>query len=337
MTFDYKKIILSKTLSHFMEGKNIVYLVALVVTCLFVVLILAYLPGMGSFFQNANQASNLIEHIENNIDSDNSNDHLKEKSLTQPVTMHSMAAPVDVVKTQPVEQPKPLSKMSQLNSKINQQLHSGSAAADKDPALMLDNIRALVVRRYDGVNENPVDTSIPMMEFTIATPPTIEDYNKDSGGVSKDLNYKLSYWFGSHSGNLNITTNNTVFQPSLAGSGNATIEFRYSDDRYRRDRESMLKHSRQDPRQLAYLEEHYKKETILEQKVSFFMWDVKFNKLLRMPQKLTIWNEYSKDVFPCKLIEHSFVHGGSSYNVDYSCERLPNFNDYGGSLKFIFN
>lgn len=303
-----------------MEGKNVVYLVAIIVTCLFVVLVLAYIPNVNNIFQNADHSSKLIKNIENDINDINPN---------IPVVVNQ----VNPVVNKAVEPTKKMNELSKLSSQISQKINTNSGKSGRDPAIMMENLKALVVKKYDGVNEHQIDNSIPMMDFVVSKLPIITDRGKD--GV-KDINYQLSYYFGNFSGDLEPISNNTVFQTSLAGSGYAKIEFRYSDDPRKEERERMLEQSNH-PSQLEYIKENYSKKTILEQSVSFFMWDVKFNNLLRMPQKLTIWNEFSKDIFPCKLTDNSFVHLGSSYSVDYSCERLPNFNDYGGSLKFIFN
>lgn len=304
-----------------MEGKNVVYLVAIIVTCLFVVLVLAYIPNVNNLFQNADHSSNLIKNIENDINDINPN---------IPVVVKQPTPVVD----KPVESTKKMNDLSKLSSQISQKINTSSGKSGRDPSIMLENMRALVVKKYDGINEYPIDNSIPMIDFAVSKLPTITDSGRDG---DKDIRYELSYYFGeSSSGVLEAISNNTVFQPSLAGRGYAKIEFRYSDDPRKNERESMLQYSSH-PGKLEYIKENYGKTTVLDQSVSFFMWDVKFNNLLRMPQKLTIWNEFSKDTFPCKLTENSFVHLGSSYSVDYSCERLPNFNDYGGSLKFIFN
>lgn len=327
-----------------MEGKNVVYLVALIVTCLFVVLVLAYIPNLKDVFQNADQSSKLINHIENNIDSDNTNNNNQEKPIIKSLSMPELSSeltsashvyvskkPVPIIEQPVVRAVKPVSTPIDLSS-INEQLDQPKDFID-DPAVVERSLKGLVAPRNESINESYVDPSRPFMEFNVSNTPVI---NQGSSDIN-EFNYRVTYNFGWHTTDMNLINNTTDFQDSLAERGYAEINYRYTEDKNLQTRITMLSHQKNDPHARQHIIETYPVYPSLEQRVSFFMWDVKFNKKLRMPKKLIIWNEHSTETYPCYLIEHSFPHGGTSYNVDYTCKKLPNFNDYGGSLKFIFN
>lgn len=323
-----------------MEGKNVVYLVALVVTCLFVILIVSYMPNLRNAFPNADQSSNLIDHIENNIDSDNSNDSMMSSSVykkneikttaREPITKiyrpNIVTKPISEQVIAPSENPIDL---SQINEKLNN--HKEPV---ENPDAIAAALKSLVAPRYTGTNEHVIDDSLPVIEFNVPDNQRIEQYYKDPS--KKDFRYEITYSFGGGHSKINLVDNNTVFQESLASKGVIGINYRYSEDKNQDDRMNMLKYSRSESERQDILKRLPVKVS-LEQSVNFFMWNITFNKALKMPRKLTIWNENSSDIFPCYLSEHSFPHVGTSYNVDYVCEKLPNFNDYGGTLKFIFN
>lgn len=320
-----------------MEGKNVVYLVALIVTCLFVVLVLAYIPNLKDVFQNADQSSNLINHIENNIDDDKSNDHNQSTSV-----LKNFDRPIQNKKTvdYPVPQQKPKIENIQKQSikpldlsKINEQLNHPKDFID-DKNVVNQSLESLVTPRNESVNEIEVDTSRPFMEFNV---PNDLSINQSSSEAGNDFSYEVRYDFGWHTTGMQLIQNTTDFQDNLAERGYALIRYRYTEDKNKSTRDSMLSHSKNNKDMRTYILNNYPVKASLQQGVEFFMWDVKFNKSLRMPKKLIIWNEHSTELFPCYLVEHDFPHGGTSYNVDYTCKKLPNFNDYGGNLKFIFN
>lgn len=320
-----------------MEGKNVVYLVALIVTCLFVVLVLAYIPNLKDAFQNADQSSNLINHIENNIDYDSTNDNNQSlpvlKKIEKPVENPKTAVnPIQYQKQKIENIQKQTAKPLDL-SNINEQLNNPKDFIDyKD--IVNQSLESLVTPRNESINESEVDSSRPFMEFNV---PNDLSINQRSSETGNDFSYEVKYNFGWHTTDMQLLQNTTDFQDNLAERGYTSITYRYTEDKNKSTRDSMLSNSKNNKDMRTYISNNYPVKASLEQRVEFFMWDVKFNKSLRMPKKLIIWNEHSTELFPCYMIEHDFPHGGTSYNVEYTCKKLPNFNDYGGNLKLIFN
>lgn len=321
-----------------MEGKNVVYLVAIVVTCLFVVLILAYIPNFKGIFLNADSSSKLINHVENNIDDNPNNDNTQSRPVLKKIntldeslkpsvaTSHAQIRNLDIPPKPPAQKPLDLSK-------IKEQLNNPKDFID-DKYVVEQSLESLVAPRNESFNDIEVDSTRPFMEFSVPNNLIIGQSSFDTGN---EFRYEVKYNFGWHTTDMQLLQNTTDFQDTLAERGYAAITYRYTEDKNKSTRDSMLSNSRNNNDMISYIKKNYPVKASLEQRVEFFMWDVKFNKFLRMPKKLTIWNEHSTELYPCYLIEHNFPHGGTSYNVDYTCKKLPNFNDYGGNLKFIFN
>jgi hypothetical protein len=290
-----------------MEGKNVIYLIALVVAILCITLLFVYNPNLKNFFQNADTSSDLVDNIEKNIDNDSTNN-----VETKPIS--KTAADV-------------FAKIQQKKNEKNPNLNT--------PLNIKEALNSLVVEKYNGTNENAVDSDAPFMEFSVSKLPTI-DINSNTE-TYKDLSYTIMGWLNNdYGGHLSLLENTTPFDASLGSRTSVEITFRYSDDYRKNERDTMTQHATRQA-EFDYIAENYGKETRLLQGVKFFMWDVKFKKPLKMPQKITIWNEYSKDVFPCYLDQNEFVHLGASFTSEYKCPKLPNFNDYGGTLKIILN
>jgi hypothetical protein len=290
-----------------MKRKNIVYLIALVVVILGVLLLLGYKPNLKYLFQNIEQSKPLAKTTS-----------AVYAKLNEPAK-HSVPA-----------------KLNEPNvSDVFSKVKSQSPDKSSDPEIIKESLNSLVVDKYDGVNEQYIDEEKPYMEFSFLTPPQINiasdtaDYHELSYQLTSNLNE-------SRGGNLNLLKNTSVFDTSLGGRSTVDIFFEYSDDYRKDERERYLKQTNS-PSELEYIAKNYGKETRLSQGVKFFMWDVKFNQPLKMPQNIIIWNEYSKDIFTCFINQNTFVHAGASYTSEYICPKLPNFNDYGGSLKIIFD
>lgn len=213
-----------------------------------------------------------------------------------------------------------------VNNAIMDSLKKNHETFDlRNPTIIKEALKGLVAKKNDNINESIINHDLKYMEFSFSKKPTIY-FHKDDGTL------KISYYIFADIGKyastqtvMNLISNNTHFDTLSGRRGKIEINFEYTSDGNTSDHN---KH----------------KIPFLNQLVKFKFEDIAFVDSLKMPEKITIFNTNSSILFPCFFVGDVFYGAfnkpdrpNNSYTIMYRCEKLPNFNDYGGNLKIIFD
>lgn len=177
------------------------------------------------------------------------------------------------------------------------------------------------------MTENKIDYSLPTIKLDIKrNPKIIESANRKK--------YELNYDGVDVDKDVTLTSNTTNFEQSIGNLGIA-IKFDYSDDMYKPQRDiydenGSVRNPENDVYPENYMIEH------LEQTLKLRLDGVKFTKLLDVPNNIVLRTKKSPQDYNCSMDRRYFSNIGSSFNADYSCDGLPNINDYEGNIEIIF-
>lgn len=202
-----------------------------------------------------------------------------------------------------------------------------------DELIINESLKTLIADKNINVNKTVIDENLKFMEFEFSEKPSIKISKRDS---YLHLSYNLSASIGNgpSSGVLNLIRNNTNFDKIPSQSSNVSIFFDYTKDYNYMERTFRVKNNKEDP---VVALKNIPIKNVFRQGVQFKFEKTIFTVPLKIPERLFIWNESSENVYPCYFYDNDFYDITAEYKISYNCEKLPNFNDYGGTLKIIFD
>lgn len=218
-----------------------------------------------------------------------------------------------------------------------------------------------LVNDNSGTNNYDPNTSQFKMEFELNNVPKITQskyadgndyyaYRLDYENIKPDEDYAHA-----NPNNIDIIANNTFINQSMARYFSVSIYMNYETDENYHNRKRSAEHianvaenEEAMDRMMAKLTEEYPPRTKFTQGVNFLMRNIKFDTKLNVPSTINIWNENSSELFPCHLYSNELIKGYSDYSdiananandysLKYYCLKLPNYNDYNGDLKILFD
>jgi hypothetical protein len=221
-----------------------------------------------------------------------------------------------------------------------------------------------LVNDNSGVNHYDPNQSQFKMEFELTHVPLISQY-KIADGIDH-YSYRIDYEHiiqeENYTGfnympsvnNMSLIENNTFINPTMARYFSVSIYMNYDADENYTSRKRSSQHvsdiaenSESRDIMLSKVEEDYPERAKFTQGVSFIMRNIKFSGKLNVPRVINIWNERSSELFPCHLYSNELIQGykespdtlinNDEYSLQYYCLKLPNYNDYTGNLKILFD
>ena len=188
-------------------------------------------------------------------------------------------------------------------------------------------LKSLLPNENYEMTESKQSYGTPMISIQINKNPTIVQsanhtrYNIEYAGVNKNKD-------------LEIIENTTNLANSV-GNLNIIIDFDYSDDLYKSQREIYSVNGSIRSQENDVYPENYIIES-LTQTLKFRMDGVNSTTLLDVPNEIIVRTTKSPKDYQCLMERRYFSNIGSSFNADYNCDGLPNSNDYEGQLDLIF-
>lgn len=146
--------------------------------------------------------------------------------------------------------------------------------------------------------------------------------------------YELRYTGINENKDITLLSNTTNFENSV-GNLNVDINFDYSNDLYKAQRDFYIENGTTRNQETDVYPENYIIES-LEQTVKLRLDGVQFTKPISVPDRIVLRTQQSPTDFECILEKSYFSNIGSSFNADYTCDALPNIGHYEGSLEIIF-
>lgn len=221
-----------------------------------------------------------------------------------------------------------------------------------------------LVNDNSGINHYDPNQSQFKMEFELTHVPLISQY-KIADGIDH-YSYRIDYEHIIHEenytgfndipevNNMTLIENNTFINPTMARYFSVSIYMNYDADENYTSRKKSYQHvsdttenSESRDIMLSKVEEDYPERAKFTQGVSFIMRNIKFAGKLNVPKVINIWNENSSELFPCHLYSNELIQGykespdtvinNDEYSLQYYCLKLPNYNDYIGNLKILFD
>lgn len=221
-----------------------------------------------------------------------------------------------------------------------------------------------LVNDNSGMNSYDTEQSQFKMEFELTNIPPVSQYEIADG--LDHYSYRIDYEYIKNDNNSNeitpfpsvkdmqLTDNNTFINDSMARFFSVSIYMSYDADENYTSRERVYQHindtaENSESRDLliSNADENYPKRANFNQGVSFIMRSLNFSGKLNVPRVINIWNEHSSQLFPCQLYSNELIKGynenpdtlinNDEYSLQYYCLKLPNYNDYTGKLKILFD
>lgn len=221
-------------------------------------------------------------------------------------------------------------------------LKNTKSITNSEDLIATEALKGLVVERNKNINNYFIDPKLTFMEFFVFKRPVISAGPYDPYSQYdeiKRISYNLSAKIDQSSykdETISLIYNNTVFKNDYGRSGFVEFYLDYIDDDTS-NMENRFNNREQNKKDSNVILKVYPKKISFQQGILFKFQHIETNKLITMPSKVTIWNEYSNSLYPCYLTSNKFLDGYKMYRIFYKCDKLPNFNDYGGYLKIIFN
>lgn len=188
-------------------------------------------------------------------------------------------------------------------------------------------LKSLLPNENYEMVENKPSYSVPMISIELNTnPPLIESGNHKR--------YGIEYEGVNKNKDITILTNTTELASSM-GNLNISIDFDYSDDVYKSQRDIYKVNGSTRSQENDVYPENYIIES-LSQTLKFRMDGVHSTTLLNVPNVVIVRTTKSPKDYECVMERRYFSNIGSSFNADYNCDGLPNINDYEGQLDLIF-
>lgn len=221
-----------------------------------------------------------------------------------------------------------------------------------------------LVNDNSGTNNYDPNQNQFKMEFELTHVPPISQYKIADGldHYSYRIDYEHFVQKDTYTGfpnmpevnNMNIIENNTFINPTMAGFFSVSIYMNYDADENYTSRErsyqsisNIAENSESRDTMLSKAKENYPERAKFTQGVSFIMRNLKFAGKLNVPKVINIWNANSSELFPCHLYKNELIKGyneqpdslinNDEYSLQYYCLKLPNYNDYTGNLKLLFD
>lgn len=223
----------------------------------------------------------------------------------------------------------------QRNYVQNYKLNSSMSNINDDK--IMEALNTLVNESSNMTNRYNPNDSATKIEFNVGNIPTIRSKNYGEG--IDDFSYEIHYMSIHGGSGVSVSNNTSLINNLMADDISFRIFFDYKTDmnyelrsRYENDLANNI-----DVEAAKNSIKRYSPKMKFEQGVEFRMNGLHFNDSLKLPSTINIWNEYSEDLFPCKLMKNTLQSEYNAYHILYSCERLPNVQDYTGDLKILFD
>lgn len=188
-------------------------------------------------------------------------------------------------------------------------------------------LKSLLPNENYEMVENKPSYSVPMISIELNTnPPLIESGNHKR--------YGIEYEGVNKNKDVTMLTNTTELASSM-GNLSIAIDFDYSDDVYKSQRDIYKINGSIRSQENDVYAENYIIES-LSQTLKFRMDGVHSTTLLNVPNVVIVRTTKSQKDYECVMERRYFSNIGSSFNADYNCDGLPNINDYEGQLDLIF-
>lgn len=177
------------------------------------------------------------------------------------------------------------------------------------------------------MTENKPSYGTPTISIEVKKNPTLVEsanhkrYNIEYEGVNKNKDLEM--------------VENSTDLANAVGNLNIAIDFDYSNDLYKSQREIYTVNGSIRSQENDVYPENYIIES-LTQTLKFRMDGVNSTKLLDVPNTVIVRTTKSPKDYQCVMERRYFSNIGSSFNADYNCDGLPNINDYEGKLDLIF-
>lgn len=224
-------------------------------------------------------------------------------------------------------------KLNKLNSNIT----------NINDEKVTEALNSLVNENTNSVNSYNPNDSTSKIEFNLVNTPNVNATTHAEG--IDDFSYEIRYMSNQGLGGINFVNNTSLINDTISEDYSVRIFFIYKTDtnyEMRTQIEEKLNNQAHTAEEIKSeqkrIEDYYTPKMKFEQGIEFRMNGLKFNDTLKLPATINIWNEYSPALYPCKLTKNTLLPSGyNAYHIMYSCERLPNVNDYTGDLKILFD
>lgn len=177
------------------------------------------------------------------------------------------------------------------------------------------------------MTENKPAYSMPIISIEIKKNPLLVE----SGNHKR---YAIEYTVVNKNQDFKLIKNTTNLENST-GNLNIALDFDYSDDMYKPQRDIYEVNGSLRSQENDVYPENYIIQS-LEQTLKFRMDGIQSTALLDMPNSIIVRTTKSPKDYECVMEKRYFSNIGSSFNADYTCDGLPNINDYEGQLDLIF-
>lgn len=213
-------------------------------------------------------------------------------------------------------------------------------------------IESLIKEPSIGGNSYDPKNSVEKIELFLTHKPKISVVSHEQS--IDDFSYNIEYLYRKsydmekyrYKDYMKLKNNTSIINEENSDYFTIGIYFNYKTDmnyKTRNDYNESVKKNKNvlNDRQMATIFGSLNPKMMLEQTVEFRMYSINFKGYLNMPKIINIWTETSNQLYPCRLIRNQDINNlgfiNTGYIVKYSCEKLPNVNDYTGDLKILFD
>lgn len=236
-----------------------------------------------------------------------------------------------------------VSKKIELQKKYVQTNTLNSNIININDEKVTEALNSLVNENTNSINSYNPNDSTSKIEFNLVNLPNVNATTHAEG--IDDFSYEIRYMSNQGLGGINFVNNTSLINDTISDDYSVRIFFIYKTDtnyEMRTQIEEKLNNQAHTAEEITYeqkrIADYYTPKMKFEQGIEFRMNGLKFSETLKLPATINIWNEYSPELYPCKLIKNTLLPSDyNAYHIMYSCEKLPNVNDYTGDLKILFD